>query len=66
MFRNVVAALNEALDITMHLKPLTAHFQVTENDYISLKLLIASFETTSHYTLQENFYNQGRQRSKKP
>ena len=28
MFRNVVAALNEALDITMHLKPLTEHFQV--------------------------------------
>ena len=29
MFRNVVAALNEALDITMHLKPLTEHFEVT-------------------------------------
>ena len=28
MFRNVVAALNEALDITMHLKPLTQHFEV--------------------------------------
>ena len=28
MFRNVVAALNEALDITMHLKPLSSHFQV--------------------------------------
>lgn len=28
MFRNVVAALNEALDITMHLKPLTEHFEV--------------------------------------
>ena len=28
MFRNVVAALNEALDITMHLKPLTEHFKV--------------------------------------
>ena len=28
MFRNVVAALNEALDITMHLKPLTSHFEV--------------------------------------
>ena len=30
MFRNVVAALNEALDITMHLKPLTEHFKVLE------------------------------------
>jgi hypothetical protein len=29
MFRNVVAALNEALDITMHLKPLIAHFEVS-------------------------------------
>ena len=28
MFRNVVASLNEALDITMHLKPLTEHFEV--------------------------------------
>ena len=31
MFRNVVASLNEALDITMHLKPLTSHFEVTDN-----------------------------------
>ena len=30
MFRNVVAALNEALDITMHLKPLTEHFEVVD------------------------------------
>ena len=28
MFRNVVCALNEALDITMHLKPLTEIFEV--------------------------------------
>ena len=28
MFRNVVAALNEARDITLFLKPLTNHFQV--------------------------------------
>ena len=28
MFRNVVAALNEAQDITIFLKPLGAHFQV--------------------------------------
>jgi dynein heavy chain len=34
MFRNVVAALNEALDITMHLKPLIAHFEVRERDRV--------------------------------
>ena len=28
MFRNVVDTLNESLDITMHLKPLTGHFEV--------------------------------------
>ena len=28
MFRNVVAALNEAQDITLFLKPMTGHFQV--------------------------------------
>ena len=28
MFRNVVAALNEAQDITLFLKPMTNHFQV--------------------------------------
>ena len=28
MFRNVVASMNEALDISMHLKPLASHFQV--------------------------------------
>jgi hypothetical protein len=27
-----VAALNEALDITMHLKPLVAHFEVGRSD----------------------------------
>jgi dynein heavy chain len=29
MFRNVVAALNEAQDITLFLKPLGQHFQVS-------------------------------------
>ena len=28
MFKSVVAALNEALDITLHLQPLRAHFKV--------------------------------------
>ena len=31
MFRNVVASMNEALDISMHLKPLASHFQVFGN-----------------------------------
>ena len=42
MFRNVVAALNEALDITMHLKPLTEHFQVVT----TLSLQIRVFNRT--------------------
>ena len=29
MFKTVVAALNEASDITLHLMPLIAHFKVT-------------------------------------
>ena len=28
MYRNVVAAMREAQDITTHLKPLTSHFEV--------------------------------------
>ena len=28
MFRNVVASMNEALDISLHLKPLRGHFKV--------------------------------------
>ena len=28
MYRNVVAAMKEAQDITTHLKPLTSHFEV--------------------------------------
>ena len=28
MFRNVVASMNEALDISLHLKPLRNHFKV--------------------------------------
>eukprot|EP00093_Oithona_nana_P000832 00832.XXX_2269_2850_1 [CDS] Oithona nana genome sequencing. len=31
MFRNVVAALNEAQDITLFLKPLAVHFEALEN-----------------------------------
>ena len=43
MFRNVVAALNEALDITMHLKPLTEHFEV--GDFFSIQQNIKLFKT---------------------
>ena len=32
MFRNVVASLNEAQDITMFLKPLGVHFEVSTQD----------------------------------
>ena len=35
MFRNVVAALNEAQDITMFLKPLGVHFEVRKGHEIS-------------------------------
>ena len=28
MFKNVVASMNEALDISLHLKPLRNHFRV--------------------------------------
>ncbi len=34
MFRNVVAALNEALDITLFLTPLSNHFEVLIQDII--------------------------------
>ena len=30
MFKSVVAALNESLDITLHLQPLISHFKVNE------------------------------------
>ena len=33
MFRNVVAALNEAQDITLYLKPLKQHFKVSNFNY---------------------------------
>ena len=36
MFRNVVASMNEALDISLHLKPLRIHFKV----YFSLQIFL--------------------------
>ena len=43
MFRNVVAALNESLDITMHLRPLAGHYEVEQsqgsNDIVQLFFL---------------------------
>ena len=39
MFRNVLSALNEALDITLHLHPLIGHFQVIFS-FVSLDLHI--------------------------
>ena len=32
MFRNVLNALNEALDITLHLHPLIEHFKVVRTE----------------------------------
>ena len=61
MFRNVVAALNEALDITMHLKPLTSHFEVNltltfDNDfsiYQSIQYLKTKTQTQiSHFSFE--------------
>ena len=43
MFRNVVAALNESLDITMHLRPLAGHYEVGKRirkDKIVVHLLL--------------------------
>ena len=36
MFRNVVAALNEARDITLYLKPLATHFEVDKKGQYDL------------------------------
>ena len=36
MFRNVVAALNEAQDITLFLKPLAVHFEVSPESFMNL------------------------------
>ena len=49
MFRNVVAALNEAQDITMFLKPLGVHFEVRRNlncwiSRLAIKILIKILE----------------------
>ena len=35
MYRNVVAAMKEAQDITTHLKPLTSHFQNLESQELT-------------------------------
>ena len=37
MYRNVVAAMKEAQDITTHLKPLTSHFEVLCQLYVCLQ-----------------------------
>ena len=42
MFRNVVAALNEARDITLYLKPLATHFEVDKKKKANMILLLLS------------------------
>ena len=42
MYRNVVAAMKEAQDITTHLKPLTSHFEV--RSFLHLKFSILTFQ----------------------
>ena len=44
MFRNVVAALNEAQDITLFLGPLAKHFEVSvKTEYIHTLLAVIAF-----------------------
>ena len=44
MYRNVVAAMKEAQDITTHLKPLTSHFEVKSPNYYNCKLSISTLQ----------------------
>ena len=45
MFRNVVAALNEAQDITLFLRPLGQHFQVSKQILNFLEMKYKMFKT---------------------
>ena len=55
MFRNVVAALNEAQDITLYLKPLKQHFKVSN---FNEQLLAENFQNFIMYiyTTSQIFY----------
>ena len=43
MFRNVVGNMNEALDISLHLKPLKNHFKVLSLNVSPLQKILAFF-----------------------
>ena len=47
MFRNVVAALNEARDITLYLKPLATHFEVNKKKANMILLLLSKISEIS-------------------
>ena len=53
MFRNVVANMNEALDISLHLKPLRNHFKVSLEAYLSYhirqEVQYVFFSKVQHY-----------------
>ena len=59
MFRNVLCALNEALDITLHLHPLVAHFESIEScDYTELRPLLAPLmHTICLVYVSSGYYN---------
>ena len=53
MFRNVLSALNEALDITLHLHPLIGHFQVIVNfEFLDLHLFDQGIENADYTELR--------------
>ena len=59
MFRNVVASLNEALDITLHLRPLTDHFETLEGtDFTDIRPLFPALMHTICLVYSHSaFYN---------
>ena len=59
MFRNVVASLNEALDITLHLRPLTDHFETLEaTDFTDIRPLFPALMHTICLVYSHSaFYN---------
>ena len=52
MFRNVVAALNEARDITLYLKPLATHFEVNKKGQYNLAATDTKYWKFRRYYLQ--------------
>ena len=62
MFRNVVANMNEALDISLHLKPLRNHYKVSLEAYLSYPIRQGGqyvlFSKVQHYlTIKVQAFN---------